>query len=396
MVLRQPNEVELFEAGTLKWTGMTTDAGLPTLGAWVAEMDYGTSPAVQDRLVRAVKEGFLGYLPRWAPDAVTEALIRVSDRRFGWVVKPEWVRLSRGVVTAFHATIEHMTRPGSAIIVPTPAYMPFLTIPQNHGRELIEVPALHTPNAEDAQQAWGLDLDGIKAGLDAGAGLIVLCNPWNPTGRVLSVEELRALHDLAIQYDVLIFSDEVHAPLVFGDPSSFVSYASLGPTYAAQTITAVAASKAWNVAGLNCAQVILPDAKLRARWDEQAHDACGGACALGAVAAIAAYTESDEWLSEVLDQISDNLDQLDAVLAGTKVDYFRPEGTYLAWIGFDEYEFEESVPDILREKYRVAVNDGVTLGVPYASWIRVNAAMSAEPWKQVVEAIGKVARAYSA
>lgn len=393
MVLRTPSETELFEAGSLKWTGATTDAGVPTLGAWVAEMDFGTSPAVQNRLVKAVNEGFLGYLPRWAPDAVAEALVDLADRRFGWVIKPDWVRLSRGVMPAFHATIEYMTHPGSAVIVPTPAYMPFLSIPQQHGRELIEVPALHTPNATEPKEAWALDLLGIKAGLDAGAGLIVLCNPWNPTGRVLSVEELRALHDLAADYEVLIFSDEVHAPLVYGDPSSFVSYAALGPTYAANTITAVAASKAWNVAGLNCAQVVLPDAALRQKWDEAASDACGGACALGAIAAIEAYTNSDGWLAEVIEQISTNLDDLDEALAGTKVDYSRPEGTYLAWIGFDDYDLEGRIVDVLREEHRVTVNDGVTLGAPYKNWIRVNAAMSPEPWKLVVAAIKEVAGA---
>ncbi len=391
MLLPHATEGELYEAGSLKWTGVTTEAGLPTIGAWVAEMDYGTSPAVQDRLIRAVKDGFLGYLPRWAGPEVTEAFVRLSERRYGWVVQPEWVSLSRTVLTALRATIEHMTRPGSQVIVPTPSYMPFLTIPGTFDRDVIEVPSLHDPKAETAEEAWSLDLDGIRAGLEAGAGLVVLCNPWNPTGRVLSVAELRALHDVVKDYDALVFADEVWSPLVLDDPASFVSYASLGPTFAEHTITAQSASKAWNIAGLNCAQVILPDADLRARWEEEALQACSGVIGLGAVGAIAAYTDSDDWLAAVITQINQNLDTLEEAIAGTKVDYFRPQGTYVAWLGFDDYELGGLPVDILREQHRVAVNDGVTLGEPYANWIRVNAAASPEPWQLVVAAIQDLA-----
>ncbi len=395
MPLLQSTESELLETGSLKWTGMSRKNGQPALGAWVAEMDFGTAPAVEDRVITAIRRGFLGYTPPWTRDAVTDSLVHFQERRFGWTVKPSWVRMSESVLHSMRAMIDGLTRPGSAIVVPTPAYMPFLTIPQSMGREMIPVPSLHTPNVqrpqvEDPAQAWSLDLDGIEAALKKGAGLVTLCNPWNPTGRVLSVPELEALQEVVSRYDALVFSDEIHAPLVFEDPASFVSYASLGPQFAAHTVTAVAASKAWNIAGLPASQVILPDASLRTRWDEA--NASGSPIALGAIATVSAYTDGDEWLVEALAQISSNLDLLDQVLAGTMVDYSRPQATYLAWIGFDAYDLDRSPSKILLDDYGVAVNDGEPLGAPYKNWVRLNAAMSRKPWERAVEQIAKFVR----
>lgn len=390
-MLWQPSEEESRTAGSLKWTGVKTDEGGETYGAWVAEMDYGTAPNVRDRLVEAVNSGLLGYLPRWARDGVVSSLKPFLEKRYGWVVKPEWIFPTGTVLGALDETIDKLTRPGSAIIVPTPAYMPFLTIPGRHGREVIEVPSKHTANAASGEEAWSLDLEGIEEGLKAGAGLIILCNPWNPTGRVLTVKELRALNELVSKYDALVFSDEIHGPLVFGDPSALVSYASLGPEFAAHTVTATGASKAWNIAGLQSAQVILPDRKLREKWEEKVALTDRGPSALGAIATVEAYDSGAQWLEAVLGQIGANLDDLEAALDGTMADYYRPEGTYLAWIGFDTYDLERDPAEILREDYAVATNSGATLGEPYRNWIRVNAAMSAGPWQKVVAAIGDLA-----
>ena len=394
MTLWTPTEAELYETGTQKWSGVKTTDGESTLGAWVAEMDFGTSPTVKARLQKAVEQGFLGYPPAWAGEAVKEALVELEDRRYGWVIKPGWVTLAPSILASLRVTIDALTRPGSAVIVPTPAYMPFLTIPAEHGRDVIEIPSLHNAEADGAEDAWALNLIAIEEALQNGAGLVVLCNPWNPTGRSLNVAELQGLHAVVGKYDALVFADEVHAPLVLGDPGGFVSYASLGPDYAAHTVTAVAASKAWNVAGLNCAQVILPDAALRQKYENAPKSRFGYPAALGQLATVPAYLESDEWLVEAIAQINANLDLLGEALQGTDVDYHRPEATYLTWLGFDAYPELEDPAVTLREEYRVGVNDGATLGRGYERWIRVNAAMSPEPWKKVVAAIADLANGY--
>ncbi len=386
MSVWHPTELELRDAGSLKWTGLTTADGQKTMGAWVAEMDFATAPPVEDALISSIKKGLLGYPPRWADEELVDAMVSFLERRTGWVVKPGWARSHSSVLGALHTTIDELTQPGSAVVVPTPNYMPFLTIPGGHGRELIEVPSLHTPNATDPREAWSLNLEGIEEVLAGGAGLLILCNPWNPTGRVLSVPELEELNQVVNKYDALIFSDEIHAPLVYEDPSSMVSYASLGDAYSHNTVTAVAASKAWNVAGLPASQVIIPNNELRERWD-RAHPR-EHATTLGSVAAIAAYTNGDEWLAEVVETIDANVRLLDEALRDTAVDYTRPQGTYLNWLGFEAYALDRTPQKVLLDDYAVATNDGISLGTGYEQWVRVNAAMSRRPWE---ETVGRIA-----
>lgn len=392
MSLLEPTESQLREVGSLKWTGIRTTNDQPVMGAWVAEMDFGTAPVVAERLKRGIDDGFLGYLPTWLEDATAEALTRFQERRFGWEIKPEWVRVANSVLGALEASITSLTRPGSAVIVPTPAYMPFLSIPKRLGREIIAVPSVHVPNFGGTEPtgdvgSWQLNLEGIRAGLEAGAGMVILCNPWNPTGRRLTTTELSELHDVVSQYDAVVFSDEIHAPLVFGDPSSFVSYASLGPSFAAHTITAVAASKAWNIAGLPAAQVILPDGPLRESWDRHCSYISRAAVPLGLLGAVTAYEEGDAWLTEVLSYLSGNLDLLDAALAGTAIDYTRPQATYLTWWGWEAYDLPGDPMSLLRDRARVGTNAGITLGSTYLQWARVNAAMPRTEWVRTLDAV---------
>lgn len=384
MSLYLPSAAQLRETGSLKWTAKVAPGDVPAQGAWVAEMDFGTAPAISKRLVKAIQDGFLGYLPFWMEETTASALTRFQEARYGWVIDPAWVEVASSVMGAFDQALAQMTRPGSAVVVPTPAYMPFLFVPGRHGREVIEVPSLHQAN-EPGPRGWSLDLEGIRAGLEAGAGMVVLCNPWNPTGRSLLPEELTALHDLVKDYDALVFSDEIHAPLTYPGTPTVTSYASLGPSYAAHTITAVSASKAWNIPGLPAAQLIIPDTALRAKWNQKAGHLARGATALGLLGAITAYEEGTDWVDEVMEYVSGNLDLLEEALAGTAVDYSRPEATYLAWLGFDAYALDEAPDKLLLERAFVATNGGETLGADYSQWVRVNAAMVRPEWEKTVE-----------
>lgn len=382
MALRIFTPEEARATGTLKWTGITRSDGSPTIGAWVAEMDFGTSPAVAGAMKAAIDEGLLGYQPRWLAPRMAEATAVFQERRFGWGIDPSEVRLVASVLPALEATIRHLVPEGAPVIVPTPAYMPFLTIPVALGHPVIEVPSLRGEAA--GGRAWALDLEGIRAGLEAGAGLVILCNPWNPTGRVLDEEELRAFDRTLDGSEALVFSDEIHSPLVLDD-TPFLSYARLGEAAAARTITSTAASKGWNIAGLPSAQVILPDEELRSRWDAFGPEIAHGANVIGTIGQITAYTSEDSWQDEVRDYIRLNVDAVEQAIANSPIDFTRPQGTYLAWWGFEGLDLGAPPATALREVAGIGTNDGRTLGADYAKWARVNLATSHEVVAEIIE-----------
>lgn len=385
MPIRTFTTEHLRATGSLKWTGITRSDGSPTLGAWVAEMDFGTAPEVEEAITRAIHDGFLGYPPPWLTPRLQEATANFQARRFGWDISPDAVRSVPAVLPALVKTIEHLTKPGSAVIVPTPAYMPFLTIPGLLNRRVIEVPSLHGVHAGGV--GWRLDLTRIEDALKAGAGLVILCNPWNPTGRVLSEEELRAVYEVVSRYDALVFSDEIHSPLIL-DETPFISYARLGEEFAAHTVTATAATKGWNTAGLPNAQVILTDPDLRARWDGIPHGVDDYPVSLGVLGTIAAYEKGEAWLDEVIALIRKNTHGIQHILSTHNIDYTPPQATYLTWWGMQNHDFGDLQPaTYIREYAGVAVNAGKTLGEDWNQWIRVNLACSLEAGLDIVDRI---------
>ena len=184
-----------------------------------------------------------------------------SASRYGWAVAPEQVTPLADVVAGLQAAIEHFTPPGSAVVLPTPAYMPFLTVPGLMGRELIQVPMV-----DDGGRAT-YDLDGIAQALARGAGLVVHVNPHNPLGRVFTPEEQLALADVVEGAGARVFADEIHAPLVYPG-AVHRPYAALSEATAGHTVTATSASKAWNLPGLKAAQLVLSNAADVEHWAE--------------------------------------------------------------------------------------------------------------------------------
>ena len=265
--------------GSLKWSRYPG-----ALGAWVAEMDLGTAPAITRALHAAVDRGLFGYLPDWLTQDLARATAGFLRDRHGWEVPPERIRPLADVLAGLSAAITHLSRPGSPVVLPTPAYMPFLEVPPALGREVLEVPM-----ARDGGR-YVYDLDALDAAFRAGGHLLVLCNPHNPVGRVLEPAEMTAIAEVVDRHGGRVFSDEIHAPLVFPG-HRHVPYASLGETTAGHTVTATSASKAWDLPGLKCAQLVLSNDADARLWAEVGHEAEHGAATLGAVANVAAYTE---------------------------------------------------------------------------------------------------------
>ncbi|MGC4107596.1 MAG: aminotransferase class I/II-fold pyridoxal phosphate-dependent enzyme [Thermomicrobiales bacterium] len=360
-----------------KWTSYPD-----CIGAFVAEMDYGTAPAVQQALRDAVEANFFGYVPAQALTDLQEATASWYRDVAGWDVPAERVSVIADVLTGMQYTIEHFSRAGSKIIVPTPAYMPFLSLPSMLGREVIEVPL----RMEDG--AWSYDLDALDRAFADGGGLLVLCNPHNPIGKVLCRDEMEAISEVVARHNGRVFSDEIHAPLVYAG-SQHVPYASVNEVAAGHTVTAIAASKAWNIAGLKCAQLVLSNDADAEIW-KVAGAFNHGASTLGVVASVAAYNDGRAWLDEVIDYLDGNRKLLGRLIEEhlPGVGYAMPEGTYLAWLDFTQTPLDGDLGEFFREKAKVAITDGSACGVVGRRCVRFNLAMPRPMVEQAVRQMG--------
>ncbi|TFV87879.1 aminotransferase class I/II-fold pyridoxal phosphate-dependent enzyme [Blastococcus sp. CT_GayMR20] len=355
-------EDALRTGGSLKWTRYGS-----AIGAFVAEMDFGTAPVVRRALHDAVDGGRLGYLTTEAAADMARACARWQQERYGWTVPAEWITPLADVVAGLQAAIEHFTPPGGAVVLPTPAYMPFLKVPEALGRELIEVPMVE----RDGRMTY--DLHGIARAFAAGGRLFVHVNPHNPLGRVFDVEEQLALAEVVDAAGVRVFSDEIHAPLVHPG-AVHRPYASLSPLTASHTVTATSASKAWNLAGLKAAHLLLSNADDAATWSEAGFLFGHGASTPGVLASTVAYDQGGPWLDGVLTYLDGNRRLLADLLAERlpRVRYRPPEGTYLAWLDCRELGLRETAGTFFLEQAGVALVDGPECGSPGAGHVRLN------------------------
>ncbi|MDZ8172579.1 MalY/PatB family protein [Microbacterium xanthum] len=371
---------DLSDAGSMKWTAYPGKTG-----AWVAEMDFGVAPAVQDALAAAIARGLTGYLPAWLTADLARATSDWYAERFGWRIPVGRIHPVPDVIAAFEATIEHFTPAGSAVIVPTPAYMPFLFVPQMHGREVIQVPSI------ECDGRMTMDLEGIGRAFDDGAGLLVLCNPHNPLGTVHTADELAAVAEVVHRRGGRVFADEIHAPLVF-DGARHIPYASISDVAASHTITAASASKAFNLAGLKCAQLIVSNDADASIWAEHAMWSGHGTSTLGVVANIAAYRDGTEWLGEVVDYLDGNRRALIDLLAehAPLARVTMPEGTYIALIDFRAYGLEDDLGEWFRAHADVALTDGAACGEAAEGHARIIFAL---PRPILADAISRIGEA---
>ena len=377
--LTAPTPRDLSGSKSMKWTAFPNKLGL-----WVAESDFGLAPVVRSRLQEALDSDLTGYLPPWATQEMTQAAAGFMHRHYGWEIDPAQVRPVADVLAALEYTITEFTRPGSAIVVPTPAYMPFLTLPQQLGREVIQVPLVR-----DASGKWVHDLAGIERALENGAGAVLVCNPHNPLGRVFEREELIGLAKLVGRFDARIFADEIHAPIRFGD-KPHIPFASVSRQAAEISVTATSTSKAFNAPGLKCGQVILTAPSDRERWREAGWLAEHGAGTLGVVAAATAYNDGDPWLKQFNAALAQNRDLLARLVAEHVPDagFSAPEGTYLAWLDLRPYRTGEKWDVLLRNELDIAIVDGLDCGAAGADHIRINFATAPHVLEEALARLG--------
>ncbi|MGO1316637.1 MAG: MalY/PatB family protein [Cellulomonadaceae bacterium] len=372
---------QLRAAGSVKWTAYPD-----TIAAWVAEMDYGVAPEIGDALADTIQAGMLGYVPPWLQRKASAACSGWLRDRYGWEVPPVRVRPVADVLNALEATITHFSRPGSPVILPTPAYMPFLDVPGALGREVLTVPLI-----ADAGR-YGYDLDALDAAFAAGGNLLVLVNPHNPTGRVMTRPELTAISAVVERHGGRVFADEIHAPLVYPG-HEHVPYASLDPVTASHTVTAVSTSKAWNIPGLKCAHLVLSNDEDAAHWRSVGGFVEHLTSTVGLVGAVAAYDHARTWQAQVLDYLDGNRRlMVDLVAEHLGTDFAPPEGTYLAWLDVRRLGLANPAA-FFRDRAGVALTDGAACGDAGRGFVRFNLAMPRPVLTRAVEQMGAALRA---
>ena len=307
-----------------KWDSADSDKVLPM---WVADMDFTTAPSIIEALRRRVDHGVFGYT--LVPESYYEAVTSWFLRRHGWAVKREWIIYTSGVVPAISAVIKALTAPGDKVLLQTPVYNCFFSSIRNNGCETVSSPLCFDGNS------YSIDYDDLeRKAADPKVKVMLLCNPHNPAGRVWRPEELKRIGEICIRHDVTVVSDEIHGELVFPG-HRYTPFASLSEDFQRRSVTCVSPSKAFNIAGLQIANIICEDSGLRRRIDRAIND--NEVCDVnpfGVIATRAAYNDSEEWLDRLVLYIYDNYRFMREFcreqLPGFPI--AELEGTYLVWM----------------------------------------------------------------
>jgi cystathionine beta-lyase len=362
---------------TVKWSLYGPDV----LAAWVAEMDFDVAPEVRAAILEAVDREDFGYVEADL-SALTTSCAAFLEARHGWSVPPARIFPVADVLGGISAALDVFSEPGNGVVVITPAYPPFFEVVELTGR-----PAVATPLIRDGERD-ALDLEAIGAALAAGVRSVLLCNPHNPTGRVFTNDELTALATIVDRHGARVVADEVHAPLVYPG-HRHVPYATMSEAAAAHTITVTSASKAFNLAGLKCAQVIASNHADAARWRGLGVFAVPGPTPIGIAASTAAYRDAGGWLDDLVGYLDASRRRLAELLAThlPAITFHPPEATFLAWLDCSALGLDDPARFFL-DHAGVALSDGPPFGAGCDQYVRCNFATSRALLEQIVGAMG--------
>lgn len=329
--------------GTLSYKWDSAPEGV--LPMWVADMDFKTAPAIIDALRHRVDNGIFGYTR--VPEEYYKAVTDWFSRRHGWSIDRDMIIYTSGVVPAISAIIKALAKPGENVLVQTPVYNCFFSSIRNNGCVILESPLLRNGDTYD------MDFERLeKDTSDPNTTLMLLCNPHNPAGRVWSNDELRRVARICARNGVTVVSDEIHCEFVF-DGLKYTPFATVAEETGCKAVVCVSPSKAFNIAGLQIANIVAPDMDARARIDKaiNINEVCD-VNPFGVIATIAAYNDGEEWLNRLLDYIKGNYEYMKEFCARELPEFpvAKLEATYLVWmdctaLGLRSEELEEKLID---------------------------------------------------
>lgn len=358
---------------------------------WVADMDFPNPPEIREALKKRIDHGFFGYtLP---PNELREVIVADMKSCYNWDIQPDWLMFNPGMVLFLNTVTATLTNPGAGILMNTPVYGPFLSVPPHQQRFAQTVPMARVD--DDAQTFhYEIDFDAFEAAISPQTEMYFLCSPHNPVGKAFTQAELEQLAEISLRHNIRIASDDIHADLMLDD-NEHIPIATLSPEVAAKTITMIAGTKTYNMAGLACSVAIVQDAAERQKIQAYSFGSGFHVDTLAFEALLAGYRDCGEWLRQVRAYITENRDyavqriQNELPMLKTTI----PAATYLQWIDCTALDYPEkykTVTDFFAEEAGVVFSCGTFFGKQGDGFVRLNLAA---PRKLVAEGIDRMVHA---
>ncbi len=392
----EPGRAPTAEELSIVWNRRATESdkwhyyGPDVLPLWVADMDFVSPEPVLHALRQRVEHGIFGY-----PQELLElrpVLVERLKRLYDWQVDPKALVFLPGVVTGLNLATHACTAPGDGVLAQTPVYDPILYAPHRAGCLLDQMALTRRPDGQ-----YEVDFDRFEATITPRTRIFILCNPHNPVGRVFRRDELEQMAEICLRHDLVICSDEIHCDLVF-QGHRHLPIATLDADVAQQTITLMAPSKTFNIAGLQFSVAIIENETLRRKYRAATKGLVSWVNLLGQVAALAAYRHGGPWLEAVLDYLEANRDFLFDYVADhlPGVTMARPEGTYLAWLDCRGADLPDSPHRFFLKEARVALSEGATYGRGGEGFARLNFACPRATLEQALKQMRQALEAHAA
>lgn len=366
-----------------KWSEMNKNFGTNNLlPMWVADMDFLTAPCVMEALKDRLEQGIFGYTTR--PSSYNESIVNWLDNRFSWKINQEWLMFSPAVITSISLLIQNLTQKNDKIMIQEPVYSPFHSIVESNERNLVISPLVKLDDG-----SYVMDYEDIEAKIKD-VKVFILCNPHNPVGRVWTREELTRLGEICLKHNVLVISDEIHSDIILKN-HKHTPFASISKEFRENTITCMAPTKTFNLAGLQSSFLVISNPyyyevmdKAFSILDIKRNNA------FSLVATEAAYNYGEDWLYELIKYIEDNvdfaIDYIKNYMPQLKVK--KPEGTYLLWVDFSNLNVDKKdLKNALINKGRIALSDGSSFGIGGDGYYRINLAC---PRSMVLEGLKRI------
>lgn len=334
---------------------------------WVADMDFRSPEPVIRALHERIEHGVFGY--QADSPSLRSLLVERMNTRHHFNISGDQIIFMPGLVFGLYAVSRAVGNVGTGVLVNTPVYPPFLTVPKDTDRLLQKAPL--ASSVTDGILRYEIDFDALEAAVTPETRLFILCNPHNPVGRVYNRQELEGIAEFCLRHNLIICSDEIHCDLIYPG-QEHISIATLSPEVAAHTVTLLAPSKTFNLPGFGLGLAVIENPELREAVQASVGKVHAGVNALAYTAAEAAYAEGQPWLDDLMVYLQGNRDALvDFVRENLpNIPVTRPEGTYLAWLDFSAYNLQPDAYTFFLEHARIACSGGEIFDAP--NFVRIN------------------------